>query len=119
MSERGISFEKIGDFFGGGDSIGIVDPSKSSTQGIPQESGGFFGFLDDLGGSVIGSVPNILDNLTKRNNDPAPPQISVDQTRVGGDAKLTQTPQGFIKDNAVMLGAGVVLVFGLAVFLKK
>ena len=98
-----------------------VDPSLSSvgeTQ-APSEAGGFFGFLDKLGDAAIGSLPAILDNVTQKSNDPAPVRVIHDQTRVGGDAALTQDKPNFLKDNWQIVALGAVALIGGAVYLKS
>lgn len=85
-----------------------VDPVMTTT------SNSGWGFLDQLGGAVVGSLPSVLDNLTKRNNDPVAPDVQPDQTAVHGDAALTKNDeQNFLEKNWKMLGGGLIAVLGL------
>lgn len=92
-----------------------VDPSVTSTT---MSTG--WGFLDELGGAFVGAIPNILDNVTKKNQDPLPTNVQPDQTVVHGDAALTKNDErNFLEKNWQMLGAGALAIAALVYVIKK
>lgn len=93
-----------------------VDPSIASTQ----SAAGGLGFLDQLGGAFTGALPSILDNLTKKDEDPAPVYIQPDQTAVHGDAALTKNDEAnFLEKNWKYIAGGLLVVGGLIYVAKK
>jgi len=86
-----------------------------STQGI--SSG--WEFLDQLGGAVIGAIPSMLDNVTKKDEDPAPVYIQPDQTPVHGDSALTKNDEAnFLEKNWKYI-VGSLLILGGFIYVTK
>ncbi len=106
------------DLFSGGDKTQpVVEPGVGVI--TEQSTGGnsLMGWLDELGATALEVIPTIADNLTKK--DPAESKISPDQTKVNGDARLTQGGDtNFLKDNWKWLTGGALILTAGLIFYK-
>jgi hypothetical protein len=76
-------------------------------------------FLDGVGDALVGAIPNVLDNVTKKNKVTAPVVVE-DQTPVQGDAHLTQDFNGsFLKQHWEKFAMGGLVLLGAFAYATK
>lgn len=86
---------------------------------VSVEDSGSFGFLDQLGGVVLESLPSVINNMTKKETSKQPSPVE-DQTPVQGDAYLSKdVDSNFFKEHWEKFAIGGVALLGLFAYMAK